>query len=82
MSVTNRRKTMKRWSFPVAVEAPCGECDKKPCGAYNDKCYAYKEFKAKMEELKEKKIADKVIREGATRRWTNVKANGLKIRKG
>ena len=63
MSVTNRRKTMKRWSFPVAVEAPCGECDKKPCGAYHDKCYAYKEFKAKMEKLKEKKIADKVIRE-------------------
>lgn len=74
----------RRWNFPVRVKAPCIGCDKSPCGAYHDQCEAYTEYKAKMDEEREKKRLDLELYNMKKGFWRDAKTNGLTIgnRKG
>lgn len=70
---------MKKWRFPVPLDAPCKDCVKKPCGAFHDQCPEYAEFKKKNDELKEAGITSKVEHESKVRFWRDVRNNGIKI---
>lgn len=72
-------ENVKRWNFPVAIGAPCKDCEKNPCGAYHDKCLAYRWYKAKAEELREKKEAERILRDQKTSFWLDAKKKGVKI---
>lgn len=74
----------RRWSFPVRVKAPCMDCEKRPCGAYHDQCEVYTEYKAKMDEEREKKRLDLELYNMKKGFWRDAKTNGLTIgnRKG
>lgn len=42
---------MSNWNRPYCT-SPCGTCEKKGCGAYHDKCEAYKAWRAEREAKK------------------------------
>ena len=65
----------------MSIDAPCKECNRKPCGVYHDRCYAYQQFKKESEKRKAEKLADSVLRESRERFWLDMKNKGFKKRR-
>ena len=42
-----------KFAYRNNIVPPCGDCEKKGCGAYHDQCEKYKEFREKVAERKQ-----------------------------
>lgn len=60
-------------------KAPCKDCEKSPCGAYHDKCYAYQEYSRKMKAINAQRTHDNIIKSNSIHFWSSVRKSGLKI---
>lgn len=52
----NEKVKIKHWNQSKKDNCPCGDCEKKGCGAYHAECEAYQAFRAEKEKEYEERL--------------------------